>query len=125
MDTATRLCKNCEKPINLSIGRSDRLFCNESCKNQFHNKQTYLEEQEIKRIQLILKKNRRILKKMFSRKDRDEIPKEKLLKEGFEFDYHTHFVISKIKRNQFILCFDYGYRAVEDDRYKIVKAFDS
>jgi hypothetical protein len=124
METIARLCKQCGKDINPDKGRKDRKFCDENCKNKFHNTQAYLEEQEIKRIQHVLKKNRRALKKVFGRADKDAIKKDRLLKEGFEFDYHTHFVTTKIKRNQFIFCFDYGYREVEEGLFKIVKAFD-
>ncbi|MBS1656432.1 MAG: hypothetical protein JSU05_16375, partial [Bacteroidetes bacterium] len=63
--------------------------------------------------------------KLFAKKDHDAIPKETLLKEGFEFDYHTHYVVTKIKGNTFTFNFDYGYRMLEDERYKIVKAFES
>ena len=123
MDATERNCKQCGQPINLSVGRKDRLFCNEICKNRYHNEQIYEEQQEVKRIQLILKKNRRILKKMFTRKDRDLIAKERLLKEGYEFDYHTHFVISKTKQYPYTFCFDYGYRKVNEELFKVVKAF--
>lgn len=99
-----KVCLYCEKPIDLQKGRKDRRFCDEICKNRFHNTKTWTEEKEIKRIQLVLKKNRRILKKMFGRKDKDEIAKERLLKEGFEFTYHTHFV---------------------KDTYKIIKVFEN
>lgn len=125
MTDLIRYCKECQKPIDTKVGRSDRLFCNDGCRNKYHNRQNWMEDQEIKRIQLILKKNRRVLKKLFARKDHDAITKEKLLKEGFEFDYHTHFVVSKIKGNQFIFNFDYGYRMVNEDMYKIVKAFET
>ena len=64
------------------------------------------------------------MKKMISAKDHDQIPREKLLKEGFEFDYHTHQKLSKIKSNLFIFCFDYGYCQIENEKYKVVKAFD-
>lgn len=124
METLIRICKFCENSINLLKGRKDRLFCDETCKNRYHNTQIYEEQQEIKRVQLILKRNRRVLKKMFVRKDRDLLDKIVLLKEGFEFDYHTHFVTSKIKKNQFTFCFDYGYRSVGEDRYKVIKAFE-
>ena len=124
MESEVRRCKNCDKPINLKAGRMDRVFCDSGCKNTYHNTQIYNEQQEIKRIQLVLKKNRRILKKMISAKDHDQIPREKLLKEGFEFDYHTHQKISKIKSNLFIFCFDYGYCQIENEKYKVVKAFD-
>ena len=124
METIVRLCKFCEKVINPRQGRKDRKFCDEVCKNRFHNSQNYIEEQEIKRIQRILVKNRRALKKMFARVDKDIIDRERLLREGFDFDYHTHFVTTKIKRNQFTFCFDYGYREVDKDVFKVVKAFD-
>ncbi len=129
MEAASRPCLCCKKVINLSIGRKDRKFCDEVCKNRYHNTQNYNEQQEIKRIQLILKKNRRILKKMQARKDNDEIPKERLLKEGFEFDYHTHLK-NTINRNYvYTFCFDFGYRPVKATKYikdcfKVVKAFD-
>ena len=61
---------------------------------------------------------------MFVRSDRDEIKKARLLKEGSGFEFHTHFVMSKIKRNQFTLCFDYGYRVVSENKFKVVKAFE-
>ncbi|MGC4038339.1 MAG: hypothetical protein QM764_20415 [Chitinophagaceae bacterium] len=124
MKTEERVCKNCGEPIKATKGRRDRLFCNNECKNKYHNAKTYQEEHEISRIYVILRNNRRILAKMFERKDKDEIGRERLLKLGFDFDYHSHFVISKIKRNQFTFCFDYGYRLVRPDIYKVVKAFE-
>jgi hypothetical protein len=81
------------------------------------------EKIELQRIELILKKNRRILKKMFGKKDSDGMKREKLLKEGFDFDYHTHHVISKIKKNEFIFCYDFGFCALAAGTYKIVKTF--
>jgi hypothetical protein len=117
-----RLCLYCEKPLNLNVGRKDRRFCDEQCKNKYHNTKTWEEEKEIKRIQLVLKKNRRILKKMFARKDHDEIAKDRLLKEGFEFDFHTHFVETYHYKRQYTCCFDYGYRLTKD-KYKIIEVF--
>jgi endogenous inhibitor of DNA gyrase (YacG/DUF329 family) len=121
----TRPCKDCGKLIDLSVGRRDRQFCNETCKNRYHNKQAFEEEKEAKRIVKILKKNRGILKKMSVRKDSDQISKERLQKEGFSFDYHTHFKNTKFKGYQYTFCFDYGYRPTkEKDHFKIVKAFE-
>lgn len=129
MNTSARLCKFCEKEINLLIGRRDRQFCDEECKNRFHNKIAYEEEREAKRINKILKKNRNILKKMSLRKDNEEISRERLLKEGFDFNYHTHHKISVHQKNEYTFCYDYGYRLSMSvkltDLYKIVKAFNS
>lgn len=127
MDLAAKSCLECGEPVGK--GRIDRKYCSVECKNKHHNKEAYAEKIETLRIKKILHTNRKILKKMAGRKDADQIPKEKLLKEGFEFEYHTHFVISKVKGYQYIFCFDYGYRELngtygKKDHFKVVKAFE-
>ena len=124
MKKTQRLCKFCEQIIDPNKGRADRKYCDERCKNAFHNARSMEENEELQRIELILKKNRRVLKKLFGKKDRDNMKRERLLKEGFDFDYHTHHVTSKIKKNEFIFCFDFGYCAVANESYKIVKGFE-
>ncbi len=129
MELSTRLCKDCGEPIDVTKGRRDRIFCDYKCKNTYHNKQEYEEKVETERIKKILKNNRKTLKKMFARKDNDEIEKERLLKAGFEFDYHTHFKNTVNGNYTYTFCFDYGYRPVKDgygkkDRFKVVKAFE-
>jgi endogenous inhibitor of DNA gyrase (YacG/DUF329 family) len=128
METDTRRCKDCGKPIDLSKGRRDRQFCDEICKNRYHNKVAFDESKEAKRINKILKKNRDVLKKLAARKDNGEIAKEKLLKDGFDFNYHTHHKNTLHYNHQYTFCYDYGYRPVKlknkPDMYKIVRAFE-
>lgn len=124
MEQPIRLCKQCGKIINTLKGRSDRQYCDERCKNKYHNARNKEDDIEFKRVQRVLRTNRKILKKMFERNDKDELKKERLLKAGFEFDYHTHTKLSKIKSNLFTFCFEYGYRAVGEDKVKVVRAFD-
>ena len=124
MKTETRKCKYCEKVIDLSKGRRDRQFCDERCKNSYHNSIAFEEEKEAKRINKILKKNRDILKKMAIRKDKGEISRERLLKTGFDFTYYTHHKFTIHYNYQYTFCYDYGYRPVRPEIYKIVKAFE-
>ena len=124
VEKAEKRCKQCNKIINTEKGRSDRLYCDEICKNRYHNALNKEDSEEFKRVQKILRRNRKVLKKMYARNDRDTLKKERLLKEGFEFDYYTHTKISKIKSNLFIFCFEYGYRPAGDDKIKVVRAFD-
>ena len=122
MEKQFPICLQCEKPI--TRGRPDRKFCSEGCKNLYHNQNKIIESGEIKDILLILKRNRRILKKLFNPSKKEKlIDREVLLKEGFEFNYHTHFVITKTHNNQFIFCLDYGYREVETNKYQVKKSF--
>lgn len=124
MATKTSICLYCGKPIR--AGRSDKKFCSSAHKDAYYNALKSEEQQEISKIDGILKRNRRILKKLFNPKKPEQlIAKEVLIKEGFEFGFHTHVVISKTKANEFIFCYDYGYREVESTGNQIVKAYSN
>src|SRR5687767_1213396 len=117
-----KICPECLEP--LGAGRPDRRFCSVECRISYHNKQKVYENGEINKINNILKHNRRTLKTLLGVESEKIISREKLLKKGFEFDYYTHHRESKIKRYTYTFCFDYGYRPVEKDSYKVVKAFE-
>lgn len=126
METTIKQCLECGEPVGK--GRVDRKFCSVECKNKHHNKENYSAKISMGKIKKILEKDRKILKEMEARKDSDQISKERLLKKGFEFDYHTHFKETKFGNYTYTFCFDYGYRPVKDsykenDLFKIVKAF--
>jgi hypothetical protein len=114
-------CLQCGKPLR--SGRSDKKFCNEGCRNLYHNMEKMGENEEIKKINQALKDNRRILKKILGNKTAETITHEQLLKEGFELDYHTHFVITIHQKNEYTFCYNYGYRRLEDVKYKVIKSF--
>lgn len=119
-----RSCKYCGRVIDNLKGRSDRQYCDERCKNAYHNSRSSDENRELERVDKVLRKNHRILKKLFDRGDRDEILRDVLLKEGFDFSYHTHHVVTKTKSNEFIFCFGYGYREIKEGYFKIIKGFE-
>lgn len=122
MELSNHACLNCGKEIK--SGRADKKFCDVGCKNDYYNKIKIREHQEIKRVALILNRNRRILKKLFDPVKETITEEQKLLKLGFDFDYHTHFVVTKHAKNEFTFCFDYGYRKLENGSYKIIEAFN-
>ncbi len=122
MPEETPQCRYCGKPIR--AGRSDKKYCDAGCKDAYTNEIKRKEHAEISRVEGILKKNRRTLKKLFNAdKPEQLVTREAIVKEGFEFDFHTHHVITKIKGNEFLFCYDYGYREVEKDWYKIIRQF--
>ena len=122
MERVHPICLHCAKVIN--NGRADKKFCDYGCKDAYYNEQKSSELREIRRVNLALKNNRRILKKKLGTKEEIIFSRQGLLEAGFKFDYHTHHVISKIKEYEYIFCFDYGYRVLRPGQYKIVKSFD-
>jgi predicted nucleic acid-binding Zn ribbon protein len=121
--TTPYVCIECGAPITRG-SRPDKRFCSDNCKNEYHNAIKVANSREIRQILAILKRNREILKSILGNKPEVIVPRELLLKQGFEFDYHTHHVISRIRQNEFIFSFNYGYRVLEKDLYKIVKGFE-
>ena len=115
-------CIYCGKQIK--SGRSDKKFCDAGCKDAYYNAIKIKEHDEIRKVDLVLKRNRRILQKRFHSKENKTVPKNVLLKDGFDFDFHTHFIMTKTKRNQFIFCYDYGYREVGEEQIEIIRSFN-
>lgn len=121
MDDDKATCLNCGKA--LKSGRTDKKFCDDGCRNQYHNEQKIAEHAELKKITGILKNNRKILKALLNDKPHVLVDHETLLKKGFEFDYLTHYVISKTQKNKYAFSYNYGYHEYESKKYKVVKSF--
>jgi hypothetical protein len=122
MPDALSLCLYCNKVIR--SGRSDKKFCDSGCKDAYFNDIKIAEHKEIKKIDTILKRNRRILKKLFNPKKFDkQFTREELLKAGFEFGFLTHTVVTKSKANEIVFCYDYGFREVSTGKFQLFPSF--
>ena len=122
MSVNTSLCLHCNKVIK--SGRSDKKFCDSGCKDAYFNEIKIAEHKEIKKIDTILKRNRRILKNLHNPKKPDKLfSREVLLKAGFEFGFHTHTVITKNKQNEIVFCYDFGYREMPKGQYQLFPSF--
>ncbi len=118
-----RICMSpdCNEP--LGEGRPDKKFCGDGCRNVYNNWVKKKEQAEIKNIDQALKRNRRILKKLLGNMGEIIVTEKQLRNEGFNFDFTTHTITSKIKGNQFIFSYNYGYRAMGNGKFKVVKSF--
>ena len=118
METATtRPCLTCGKPVK---GRIDKKFCDDYCRNVYNNKSKLEESAFVKSTIAILKSNRKILAGLLGEEGMIKQPKNKLVREGFQFDYHTHQYTNQ-KGNIYYFCFEYGYLPLDGDWYLIVK----
>lgn len=122
MSKITNNCLQCGKAIR--SGRSDKKFCDSLCKDAYNNEKKESERSEIRTIDLLLKKNRRVLKQLYDPKKPDKkFSRELLIRAGFEFGFLTHVTVTSNRLNEIVFCFDYGYREVTGGQFQIYPSF--
>lgn len=99
--------ENCKECGAILVGRTDKKFCSDGCRNDYHNRISRDENKEIRKINCILAKNRNVLKALFESKI-CECSKEKLYKMGFNFSYFTSYG-RKPNVGKCYFCYDFGY----------------
>ena len=81
-------CPNCNEPV---IGRNDKKFCSTYCKSSYHYKLAKGNADKLfTSIDKQLKLNRRVLK-LYNKAGKATVRKEKLIEEGFNPNFFTHF----------------------------------
>ncbi len=108
-------CLNCSDPF---VGRIDKKFCCDQCRNTYNNRIKRNHEKNILDINRILRKNRKILKQ-FNPEGETTIHKESLDKMGFNYKYHTH-AYSSSTNNEYLFCYEYGYLIIADEKVLII-----
>jgi len=111
-----RICLFCTEAIN---GRSDKKFCSDLCRNAHNNKLNSNENNYVRNLILMLRKNRRILQHVLTT-DKITLAKQKLLDLGFNFKYITHTQITR-NGHQYNYCFEYGYMLLDSGLVLVVK----
>ena len=105
-------------------GRSDKKFCNDYCRNAYNN-ELKKSNSEVRYINQVLGKNRRILERLLSNNATTiKINKENLHQLGFQFKYITH-IYTTLSSKTYYYCYDYGYLPVGNDWFLIVKKKES
>ena len=113
-----RQCHWCDKPIR---GRSDKKFCDDSCRNAFNNHRTVGEYNLVRNINHALVRNRRILSRFLPEQEQvSRTSREKLLEQGFQFKYCTHMQ-RDTNGEPYFFCYDYGYHPLPQDWYIIIR----
>lgn len=111
-----RLCKDCFSPLH---GRADKKFCNDLCRSNHNNRLNTQKLKPVRSINLILQKNRSILERLSTR-SRIKISGAKLLSKGFDLTYHTHTYQSP-KGTFYFFCYEYGYVALANQQFLIIR----
>lgn len=110
-----RICLECSQPLK---GRKDQKFCSDYCRNAYNNRQNEDANKYVRRINGILRKNRRILEKL-NPKGKSTVDGITLAEEGFNFHYYTN-IYNTQKGAEYIFCYEFGYRKLDNDQYMLV-----
>jgi predicted nucleic acid-binding Zn ribbon protein len=114
----TKTCLACDKPIK---GRSDKKFCDDSCRNNYNNELKSITNNQMRNVNNALSKNRRILEELLPEgEETAKATQSKMLQKGFLFKYVTHLYTTKTGK-VYYYCYDYGYLPLDNEWYLIVR----
>ena len=107
-------CNECGEAMN---GRSDKRFCSDLCRNVYHNRERISQTEKIREVNIILSRNRRILKHCLEGRS-SKVPVSYLYKCGFDFNYFTHQV-KDLQGELVVFCYELGYQQMENDKIAV------
>lgn len=110
-----RTCLECSTKLN---GRKDQKFCGDYCRNSYNNRLNEDANNYMRRINNILRKNRRILDTL-NPSGKKTVDALSLAEEGFNFHYFTNIYETK-KGDTYYFCYDRGYIKLEDNKFMLV-----
>jgi len=111
-----RSCLECDEKL---VGRIDKKFCSDYCRNAHNNRINKDSKNLIRNINNRLRKNYRILESL-NPEGKTTTPKIRLLDKGFDFEYFTNIYTTK-NGTSYYFVYDMGYRLLDNDFYMIVK----
>jgi hypothetical protein len=114
--TMSKVCLECGEKI---VGREDKKFCSDGCRNAFNNKINKDSTNYMRNINNKLRKNYRILSNL-NMEGKSKTTKSKLLSKGFDFDFFTN-ILNTGTGNTYYFVYDQGYRFLDNDFYMLVK----
>ncbi|MHC1705151.1 MAG: hypothetical protein AB9846_14685 [Tenuifilaceae bacterium] len=106
----SRTCPECGEKL---IGRADKKFCTDQCRNTYNNRLNSDASNTVRNINNILRKNRRILQELNKQSGKTMVSKDTLLTKGFSFNYFTHTYTTQ-KGYNYHFCYEQGYLFLED-----------
>jgi len=111
-----KTCLECGDPI---VGREDKKFCSDGCRNAYNNKINKDSTNYMRNINNKLRKNYRILSEL-NVEGKTRTTRAKLMSKGFDFEFFTNILNTKAGNTYYFL-YDQGYMALENDYYVLVK----
>lgn len=111
-----KTCLECAEKI---VGREDKKFCSDSCRNAYNNKINKDSNNFMRNVNNKLRKNYRILSEL-NTDGKSKATRDKMLNRGFDFEYFTNVLQTKTGNTYYFL-YDQGYRSLDNDYFMLVK----
>ncbi len=110
-------CLECGEKI---IGRVDKKYCSDYCRNAYNNKVNKDSKNLIRNINNRLRKNYRVLDSFSLKEGKTKTTRTRLMDKGFDFEFITNLYTTK-KGTTYYFVYDLGYLPLDNDYYMIVK----
>ena len=111
-----KTCLECSEKI---VGREDKKFCSDSCRNAYNNKINKDSTNFMRNVNNKLRKNYRILCEL-NTDGKSKATRDKMINKGFDFEFFTNILQTKTG-NTYYLLYDQGYRSLDNDYFMLVK----
>lgn len=111
-----RSCLECSEKV---VGRIDKKFCSDYCRNAYNNKVNKESKNLIRNTNNRLRKNYKILSKL-NGSGKTKVSRRKLFDNGFDFHFFTSIYTTKTGNTYFYI-YDQGYLALENETYLLIK----
>ncbi len=109
-------CLECGEKV---IGRIDKKFCSDYCRNAFNNKVNKESKNLIRNTNNRLRKNYKILCELNST-GKTKVTRRKLFDKGFDFKFITSRYVTK-KNSVYFYVYDQGYLELDNELFLLVK----
>lgn len=109
-------CLECGEKI---VGRIDKKFCSDYCRNAYNNRINKDSKNLIRNINNRLRKNWRILEEL-NPGQKTKTTRSKLIAKGFDFNYFTSIYVTKAGATYYFV-YDQGYLPLDNDYFALVK----
>lgn len=111
--------KNCLECGEKIVGRTDKKFCDDACRNSYNNKVNKDRKNIVRNTNNWLRKNYRILEQL-NPEQKTKVSRSRLAEKGFDFNYFTSIYTTKAGTVYYFV-YDQGYLPLEGDYFALVK----
>lgn len=112
-----RKCMDCGRELS---GRADKKFCGDMCRSSYHNQTIQNDKSSVKKINSILRSNRKIILYLMKNAPEMEVSEQTLKELGFKFGFCTkaQLLNNSIPCNN---CYEFSYYKTENQTYRILR----